>query len=88
VTKLGRAAAEFFFPALFLNPRNEIAREPRIRGFAAFLLVAQAEAYATKRLLLFWLRRRHYCGFFLFEDGSGCGYAVAFFEAQQSHALS
>jgi hypothetical protein len=38
-------------------------------------------------LLLFWLRWRHYCSFFLFEDGSGGGDAVAFFEAQQANAL-
>ena len=26
-------------------------------------------------------------GFFLFEDGSGSGNAIAFFQAQQAHAL-
>jgi len=69
------------------KPKNEIAAQAKNQWLRRVLALAQAEAYATEWLLLFWLRRRDDRGFFLFQDGSGCGYAVAFFQTQQAHAL-
>ena len=77
-----RAPTEATAKAKERNP--ELAKNRRLRRV---LTLAQAEAYATEWLLLFWLRWRDYRGFFLFEDCGGGGDAVAFFEAQQSHAL-